>query len=338
MPDNKLQDAITLIGAGDKPKALTILTEILKDDPRNETAWLWLSTLTTGDKQRRCLEKVLQINPNNEQARQELIKLSKSQMPQTQALVQPTPTVQPATPPIMGAAPSSPQTIAASSVVAPMQSLSGDQVWLTHGRHLSPIIHLSRETLLVFDVLPEKALQVLGEIQAGKSPKQLHEERGKYHLQNICYVLLSSITNVILFGELIKVTSVAGSNEEKKYNITCSKKDSEAVLNALQKQLDPGFRRITRPISRKQVLTSGAILFLIGLCGTGFCYWFVQGLAAEGSVGGSARARGIANLLLLIGPNGFLCLGGILLLVVIVALISSLAKPPEETVLTRNPG
>ncbi|HEU0296628.1 MAG TPA: hypothetical protein VFR47_28080 [Anaerolineales bacterium] len=124
----------------------------------------------------------------------------------------------------------------------------------------------------------------------------------------------------------------------KKYNITCSKKDSEAVLHALQQQLDPSFQRITRPISRTQVLTSGAVLFLIGLCGTGFLYWFVQGLATEGSVSGSARARGIANLLLLIGPNGFLCIGGIFLLIVIVALISSLAKPPEETVLTRSPG
>jgi hypothetical protein len=61
-------------------------------------------------------------------------------------------------------------------------------------------------------------------------------------------------------------------------------------------------------------------------------------LAAEGSIGGSARARGIANLLLLIGPNGFLCLGGIFLVIVIIALVSSLAKPPEETILTRNPG
>jgi hypothetical protein len=120
--------------------------------------------------------------------------------------------------------------------------------------------------------------------------------------------------------------------------LICGKKDSEAVLTALQQRLDPAFHRITRPISRTQVLTSSAILFIVGLCGTGFCYWFVQGLAAEGSVGGSARARGIANLLLLIGPNGFLCLGGIFLLIVILALISSLAKPPEETVLTRNSG
>jgi hypothetical protein len=332
MPNNTLQDAITLIKAGDRSKALTLLTEILKDDPRNEQAWLWLSTLATGDKRRRCLEKALEINPNNEQARQELMKIQNIQAPQAQ----------PSAPTAPGPAPSvAPPTVEPSPVLAPGHSLSsrapGNQVWLTPGKHLSTIIYLTGEALLAFDVLPQQALQVLSEIQAGNSPRRVHDASSKYHLQNICYLPVSSITNVTLFGELLKVSSGDSAGREKKYNITCSKKDSEAVLGALQQQLDPAFKRITRPISRAQVLASGAAVFLIGLCGTGFLYWFVQGLAAEGSVGGSARARGIANLLLLIGPNGFLCLGGVFLLIVIVALISSLAKPPEETVLTRNP-
>lgn len=337
MPNNKLQDAIMLIKAGDKSKALALLTEILKDDPRNENAWLWLSTLATGDKQRRCLEKVLEINPNNEQARQELLKSRDAQAPQIQKPAQEAPGVQSsaATSVKPGAAQPPPDLVPTDSIA---NSTQGSQVWLTPGKNLSTIIYIAGETLLAFDVLPQKALQVLGEIQSGKNAKQLHDDRGKYHLQNICYVPVSGITNVTLFGELIRVSSVDASGKEKKYNITCSKKDSEAVLHALQQQLDPSFQRITRPISRTQVLTSGAVLFLIGLCGTGFLYWFVQGLAAEGSVSGSARARGIANLLLLIGPNGFLCIGGIFLLIVIVALISSLAKPPEETVLTRSPG
>jgi tetratricopeptide (TPR) repeat protein len=46
------------------------LTQSLRIDPNNEIAWMWLSrTLSDKQKQQQCLERVLQINPNNEQAR-----------------------------------------------------------------------------------------------------------------------------------------------------------------------------------------------------------------------------------------------------------------------------
>jgi hypothetical protein len=62
----KLQSAIKLVKSGDKQSARQLLLEILKSDPHNEKAWLWLSACVDTIEQRKyCLEKVLAINPNN---------------------------------------------------------------------------------------------------------------------------------------------------------------------------------------------------------------------------------------------------------------------------------
>jgi hypothetical protein len=77
---DKLQQAIKLIKSGERQKAGQILTALLKTDPSNETAWLWLSLTVTDKKQQHtCLEKVLEINPDNEQARQALAELERPQ-------------------------------------------------------------------------------------------------------------------------------------------------------------------------------------------------------------------------------------------------------------------
>jgi len=331
MTTNKLQEAIAQIESGNKAGGFQLLTEVLKAEPRNEMAWLWMSTLAAGDKKRYCLEKVLSINPNNMEAKQQLAQLLPSQSPASQA---------PAMQPVTLAPQNQPVPVnvepALMSHPAVAQVASNAQVWLIPGKQLATIIYLSKDILLAFDLLPNLASNVAGEIKQGMTPQALYNERSKYHLQNICYVTLEKITTVRLFGEQLRVTAIEDSGAEKKYNVTCNKENTEAVLKALQQALGPRFQRITRPISRSTVATSGVILFLMVACGTGFFYWFAQGLANEGSVAGSSRARGLAHLILLIGPNGFLCIGGVLFLIVIIAMISSSAKPPEETVLTRD--
>ncbi|MBX3038355.1 MAG: hypothetical protein KF758_15690 [Anaerolineales bacterium] len=42
MASNDLVDAISLIKEGKKQEALFILKEIIKNEPKNEQAWLWL--------------------------------------------------------------------------------------------------------------------------------------------------------------------------------------------------------------------------------------------------------------------------------------------------------
>jgi hypothetical protein len=155
-------------------------------------------------------------------------------------------------------------------------------------------------------------------------------------LTSINYISLASVREVTLFGDSFKLTVVDGSGREKKISITCNKEHVPAVLKALHQNLGPQFRSITRPISRVQVMTSAIVLFLIASCGTGGLYWLAQGLAEEERITGSARSRALGNLLLLIGPNGVLCISGLVLVVLIISMISSLTKPPKETVLTRG--
>jgi len=64
-----LRQAIQAIQDGDKQTGARLLTTILKQDPRNEQAWLWLSGAVETDTERsECLQRVLAINPNNEAA------------------------------------------------------------------------------------------------------------------------------------------------------------------------------------------------------------------------------------------------------------------------------
>jgi Tfp pilus assembly protein PilF len=75
---DKLQQAIALIRSGDKQNGGRLLAEVLKDDPQNEMAWLWMSGIVPKDEQRRhCLAQVLTINPNNQLAQKGLAQLQK---------------------------------------------------------------------------------------------------------------------------------------------------------------------------------------------------------------------------------------------------------------------
>lgn len=59
--------------AGRKDMAREILLHILRQDPRNETAWGWMATIVETRKERQfCLRKVLDINPSNAGARHAL--------------------------------------------------------------------------------------------------------------------------------------------------------------------------------------------------------------------------------------------------------------------------
>jgi hypothetical protein len=53
-----------------------LLQQVVRDDPDNETAWLWLSSLVaTREQKRSCLIRVLRANPHNAYARAGLARL-----------------------------------------------------------------------------------------------------------------------------------------------------------------------------------------------------------------------------------------------------------------------
>ena len=71
-----LRMAKQALDAGDKTTARNLILQVIRQNPRNETAWLWLSALV-GDpqKERDSLEQVLKINPSNATARKHLDRL-----------------------------------------------------------------------------------------------------------------------------------------------------------------------------------------------------------------------------------------------------------------------
>jgi tetratricopeptide (TPR) repeat protein len=73
MTEQLLQEGISALKRGDKARARACLLAALRQEERNELAWLWLSGAVEEDEDRHtCLENVLAINPTNERARQGL--------------------------------------------------------------------------------------------------------------------------------------------------------------------------------------------------------------------------------------------------------------------------
>jgi hypothetical protein len=71
MTENELlYQAVIAIRAGNKELGRYILIQLVEKEPINELAWFWLATcVVTNDEKRSCLKKVLEINPENQNAR-----------------------------------------------------------------------------------------------------------------------------------------------------------------------------------------------------------------------------------------------------------------------------
>lgn len=76
-----IQEAMQKANDGDIKSAQAILANVLRQEPRNARAWYLLSQIV-GDQKREidCLKKVLEIEPNSQQARTRLQKLQQTGM------------------------------------------------------------------------------------------------------------------------------------------------------------------------------------------------------------------------------------------------------------------
>lgn len=73
-----MQLGIQTARQGNKQNARMIFQQVLDADRQNERAWLWMAAVTETPEERvRCLNAVLQINPNNQTAQRELSNLKK---------------------------------------------------------------------------------------------------------------------------------------------------------------------------------------------------------------------------------------------------------------------
>jgi Tfp pilus assembly protein PilF len=72
-----LQMAIRTAKAGNKEGARVMLRQVLSEDKRNERAMLWMAkTAPSRSERQQWLERVLQINPDNDQARAALKRMA----------------------------------------------------------------------------------------------------------------------------------------------------------------------------------------------------------------------------------------------------------------------
>lgn len=81
----KLREGIDAAKAGDAAKARRLLSEVVRADGQNELAWIWLATVLGNPSERRlALKRVLDINPNNNRAREALRQLEEAGEQNTQ--------------------------------------------------------------------------------------------------------------------------------------------------------------------------------------------------------------------------------------------------------------
>lgn len=75
MEDN-LKQAIRAIKSGNKITGRQMLAQIIKNNPQNEAAWLWMATVVADPLQKKqCLQSVLRYNPDNKIAKEGLARL-----------------------------------------------------------------------------------------------------------------------------------------------------------------------------------------------------------------------------------------------------------------------
>ena len=87
--DPILDQGIAAARAGEKSKALRLLTEAVRLNPNSEPGWLWLSSVLDSQQGRvYCLQKVLEVNPRNKLAQRGLASLLSAD-PATEAQPEP---------------------------------------------------------------------------------------------------------------------------------------------------------------------------------------------------------------------------------------------------------
>lgn len=90
MTENQLRKGIALAKAGKKLEARYILGQVVKNNPRSVQGWLWLAGVVETKEQRQyCLEKVLQLSPQNEWVRRALTRIKSGVVDETRTVTPP---------------------------------------------------------------------------------------------------------------------------------------------------------------------------------------------------------------------------------------------------------
>lgn len=338
----KLQQAITLIKSGKKQDGQQLLLQIIKSEPNNEQAWLWMSVVVSEDKRRYCLEKALSINPNNQQARQALAKLTQVEAkptspPPPSSSAPPKPPVASesvARPPISKLK-TPPRPVETATPAFPSQSdppdstgtdadISTPEIWINRENKLIYITALFKSEIVSGVINPGTVKKFQAELQRGNFPVDMLSNKKVVPLSQITQVTqtLSSVRVFYTEANASKSTKLEGKDEEM----------AKAMIDALQKCLGSGFELSSTPMGRGTITAVSSFFMIIFLGITTFCYFgSIEASSDSFSAMGSARTRGIAGLLGLLGPGGVACIGGVLFLLILGVIVYYLVNPPLVT-------
>ena len=79
--NEKLAQAVKLVKEGQKKQGGLMLQEIVREQPQNELAWLWLANCVSDDQQKiACYSKAAEINPQNENTIKALQRLQQDEL------------------------------------------------------------------------------------------------------------------------------------------------------------------------------------------------------------------------------------------------------------------
>lgn len=319
----KLQQAISSIKAGNKQLGQQLLDQLLQEEPDNELGWLWMSAVVSEDKRRYCIEQVLKINPNNKQAMQGLENLKQTEKISQQSSM------------------SSPTTLKHSQQSESLKSETETndksetqsvkpKLWINQGSKTTHIMALLDKKLIAAKCAAGLTAQVYIKLTAGNLPTEL--------LTELAVVSYENILSVEESVNSINIEFTGKNNKKENVRFECKDKEmGKVIMQELEEWLKPDFISATTPMSKGSILYGNGAFASIILIITAFFYFAAKDVQTYGvSQIGSGKTKLLAILLSWIGPGGIVCIGGGILLTVLVVMVSSLINPPLETTLSRK--
>jgi hypothetical protein len=206
--------------------------------------------------------------------------------------------------------------------------------WTVPVGKLARIIILGPARLFNIKVLPAKVPVVLNQFNHNALTKEWFEKNVAGSIYYVS-VPLERILRVRLLLNAIRLDYRDENGKDETTEFNCGKdENADSILAALHKRLGARFTRVSRPTSPWNRGGGAALLLLFVIVMT---ILFYQGALDPSTNPVHGRGSGISALLLLLGPNGVLCLGGGLIILMIIGIVGMFIHPPSETLLVRKP-
>lgn len=195
--DAFLKDAIALIKVGELESARKILIQILRENPHNETAWIWMAETVTDLNQRiAVLEQCLKSNPHSDLARRALTAIYQRQIVSKPLPPLPEEPVKSAAPPPRKEwweiptreepLPAPPPRLARDEPKSSPTQTFTEQSWeppkpvepAAPGTPVSPFIGVDEKDILQYDSLREELVPEVA-VEKTRAEKRREQKRGK---------------------------------------------------------------------------------------------------------------------------------------------------------------